>query len=301
MSTSRKLPVIDYIARELIDEDGNPKPGKSLIVTSAMISEACYAIGDQDLALTNKANFSKDFLRPQSEIPWLEWLTELRWTIRQKYGPKNQGVNFEFVRFEEKQTDPHPNHFPHAHLDPPTRVSPVRVKKKLRKKKKLDEMEVVLVCEQSDLLNTHFAQSEECVVELIENESYTKKGWVEVDALCSGRVLIGNEWQPAIICVEAKGETDRVLLDQLKAQIAKCAVDARGPNADEDQLEAQYIVSVAIAVRRFGEERRICIYSSAPVSIEAAIERYESDSLHLIPFRIQTQGSYVFNPKLGIT
>ena len=122
MSLSRKLPVIDYIARSLIEEDGNPKPGKSLVVTTAMINEACLAIGDAGLARTNKANFSKDFLRPLAQIAWLQWLTDLRWTMRQKYGSKNQGVNFEFIPFSADQTEPHPNHFPHAHLDAVIRV-----------------------------------------------------------------------------------------------------------------------------------------------------------------------------------
>jgi hypothetical protein len=229
MSLSRKLPVIDCIARDVIGEDGNPKPGKSLVVTSATINDACLSIGDGDLARTNKGNFSKDFLRPQAEIAWLQWLTDLRWTIRQKYGPKNQGVNFEFVRFSAGQIDPHPNHFPHLHLECATKVSPSRVKRKLREKSDLDEMEVILVCEQSDLLNTHFAQSEISVAEILEHDTYNKKGWVEIDALYQGRVLVDGVWHPAIICVEAKGEKDRVLLDQLKAQVAKCAVDARGP------------------------------------------------------------------------
>ncbi len=298
MSLSRKLPVIDYIARNLIGEDGNPKPGNSLVVTTAMINEACLAIGDAGLARTNKGNFSKDFLRPLAQIEWLQWLTDLRWTMRQKYGPKNQGVNFEFVPFTAGQTEPHPNHFPHAHLDAAVKVSPSRVKRKLREKSTLDEMEVILVCEQSDLLNTHFAQSDTCRVEILEHDTYNKKGWVEIDALYQARVLVDGIWHPAIISVEAKGEKDRILLDQLKAQVAKCAVDARGDKADADQKAAVYVVSIAVAVRKFGNERRICIYSSEPVSIDVALQHYENDTLHLIPFQVQSEGSYVFNPPL---
>lgn len=299
MCGSRKLRVIDFIARDIFDKDGNPRHGKDLIVTSAMINAACVAIGEESLARTNKANFSKDFLRPQSEIPWLQWLTDTGWTIRQKYGPKNQGVNFEFVRFEVGQTHPHPNHFPHLHLTEVTRISPARVKRKLRAKPTLDEMEVILVCEQSDLLNTHFAQSDFCVAEITEHDTYNKKGWVEIDALYSGKVLVDGIWQPAIFCVEAKGDTDRVLLDQLKAQIAKCASDARGPKADADQKEAVYIVSMAIAIRKFDKQKRICIYSSEPVCIDQAVEHYESDTLHMIPFVIHNERSYTFNPPLN--
>jgi hypothetical protein len=298
MSLSRKLPVINLIARDLIGEDGNPKPGKSLVVTTAMINEACLSIGDANLARTNKGNFSKDFLRPQAEIEWLPWLTALKWTMRQKYGPKNQGVNFEFVPFVAGQTEPHPNHFPHAHLQSPVKVSPSRVKRKLREKSSLDEMEVILVCEQSDLLNTHFAQSDRCEVEILEHDTYNKKGWVEIDALYQGRVLVDGIWHPAIICVEAKGEKDRVLLDQLKAQVAKCAVDARGDKADQDQKAAVYVVSIAVTVRKFGSEKRICIHSSEPVSIDLALQHYENDTLHLIPFQVQSEGSYSFNPPL---
>lgn len=229
---SRKLIVIDHIARQIIDPQGNPYPGRSLVVTSAMITDACLAVGEKKLASTNKANF---FVRPLGDIKWVPWLTALGWTIRQKYGVKGDGENFEFVRFEPGQTHPHPDHFPYLHLDQPLKVTPSGIRRKLRNKKVIDEVNLLHICEQSQLFNTHFAQSDECVVELLENDTFNKKGWVETDALYDGRVLVDGRWRTATISVEAKGIKDRVLLDQLKAQIVKAAADTRLPTADDDQ------------------------------------------------------------------
>lgn len=294
---SRKLIVVDHIARQIIDPQGNPYPGRSLVVTSAMITEACLAVGEKKLASTNKANFSKDILRSLGHIKWVPWLTALRWTIRQKYGSKGDGENFEFVRFEPGET-PHPDYFPYRHLDPPLKVTPSGIRRKLRNKKVIDEVNLLHMCEQSQLFNTHFAQSDECVVELLENDTYNKKGWVETDALYDGRVLVGGRWRTAIISVEAKGIKDRVLLDQLKAQIAKAAADTRLPTADEDQKAAEYIVAVAVATRAFDDGKRICVYSSAPVAIKTALEHFDQGTIQLVPYALDHAASYVFNPPI---
>lgn len=220
MVKSQKPEIIDRIYDQLLD----PVTGKltRTIVTNDDITAAILwaqtAIGST-LSVNNPANFMKDIIRGQGASGmWPERLKTLRIGGRQITGDKQV---FEFIPYEEGQTEPFPNRFGfHAGVQR-FKIQSLSMPLATKALGRSDETYMIQVAAKLAVVETHFAlQSPLEIREISHLQIGIKLRLTEVDSMYAANYAAEDgSLQSMIITAEAKKRGQRILEEQVKRQV----------------------------------------------------------------------------------
>lgn len=220
MAKSQKPEIIERIYDQLLD----PQTGKltRTLVTNSDITDAILwaqkTIGST-LSEKNPANFMKDIIRGAgASRMWPERLKNLKIGGRQVTGGGNV---FEFVAYEEGQTDPFPNRFEYRASVEKFRIQSVSMPLATKALGRNDETYLIQVAAKLGIVETHFAlQSPLQVLEINHLQVGIKLRLTEVDSMYAATYLAADgSRQSLIITAEAKKRGQRILEDQVKRQV----------------------------------------------------------------------------------
>jgi hypothetical protein len=216
MPKSQKPAVIEWIYDSMID----PSTGAlgRFIVTSDDVLAGIDATG-ADLSKKNPANFIKDVIRGHGASGmWPEKLKALRIGGRQVTGDGNV---FEFVPYEEGQTDPFPNRFGYHEGVARHQVQSISMPLATKALGRDDETYLIQVAVKLAVVETHFALvSPIKVMEVSHLQIGIKLRLTEVDSMYSATYLDeAGELRQMIITAEAKKRRQRILEEQVIQQV----------------------------------------------------------------------------------
>lgn len=275
MVKSQKPEIIDRIYDQLVD----PHSGKltRTLVTNSDITEAILwaqkSIGST-LSEKNPANFMKDIIRGAGASGmWPERLKALRIGGRQVTG---YGNVFEFVDYEEGQTDPFPNRFGYHDAVQTFRVQSVSMPLAAKALGRNDETYLIQVAAKLAIVETHFAlQSPVSVLEINHLQVGIKLRLTEVDSMYAAiRQADDGTHENFIITAEAKKRGQRILEDQVKRQV----------EAAFKETPVDLVVPIAMTVAASG------VYIAEFVGVRRA----ELDDL--VALELAAEGLYVLTP-----
>jgi hypothetical protein len=234
---SKKTVVVDHLW-DVLSAEGRT------VATFTDVSAAighCNAKFGNDLRADNPANFMKDLLRGgHASKNWPERLTDKRITGRQVTGGSRI---FEFIDFEENQTEAFPNPFEPKGNEPEFIVQSVSLPLTTKSLGRQDESWLIQVAVYLRLLETHFATlSALNVVELSHLQTGIKLNRTEIDSLFLA-VLADEDGTRtnALVTCEAKQQKDPILADQIIQQIASAYA-----SVSKFDLEIGLVIPVAI-------------------------------------------------------
>lgn len=216
MPVSQKPAVIEWVYNSLLD------PGTGTLVRSVVTSDdvikGIQATG-ANLSTKNPANFIKDVIRGHGASGmWPQSLKEARIGGRQVTG---DGNIFEFVPYEEGQTDPFPTRFGYHPGVAKYQIQSISVPLATKALGRDDETYLIQVAAKLAVVETHFALASPIrVVELTHLQIGIKLRLTEVDSLYSAVVEDekGHRTQ-IIITAEAKKRRQRILEEQVMQQV----------------------------------------------------------------------------------
>jgi hypothetical protein len=186
--------------------------------------------GDQKLSAGNVANFFKDFVRnlTSANANWPSSVFENGYTGRQETG---ENACFRFMRIADGQTEPFP-----ARIVPAEHVQKVRIESAsmplaARRLGRPDETWLMQVLVRLRVIETHFCLFSATGFQQIDHlQTGVKLGRrSEVDAVYLARA---GELDPgSLICCEAKGLRDDILVDQLIRQVRAMFAQDTSPDS----------------------------------------------------------------------
>lgn len=220
VAKSQKPEIIERIFEQLLD----PQSGEltRTLVTNSDVTEAILwaqkALGST-LSEKNPANFMKDIIRGAGASGmWPDKLKQLRIGGRQVTG---KGNVFEFVRYEDEQTDPFPNRFGYRDAVERFRIQSVSMPLATKALGRNDETYLIQVAAKLGIVETHFAlQSPLRILEMNHLQVGIKLRLTEVDSMYAAtREMEDGGREELIITAEAKKRGQRILEDQVKRQV----------------------------------------------------------------------------------
>ena len=220
MARSQKPQVIERIYERLID----PATGRlsRSIVTNEDVAKAivwCNKHKGTSLSDKNPANFIKDIIRGAGASGmWPQRLHDKRIGARQVTGDGNE---FEFIAYEEGQTEPFPQLFSYHEGVRDHELQSVSMPLASKALGRNDETYLIQVAIKLALVETHFARfSDLKVVELTHLQIGIKLRLTEVDSMYAATYLDdARENKQLVITVEAKKRGQRILADQIVRQV----------------------------------------------------------------------------------
>jgi hypothetical protein len=220
MARSQKPQVIERIYERLLD----PAIGRLTrsIVTNQDVAKAivwCNKHKGTNLSDKNPANFIKDIIRGAGASGmWPQSLHVKRIGARQVTG---YGNVFEFIAYEEGQTEPFPQLFSYHEGVPEHQLQSVSMPLASKALGRNDETYLIQVAIKLALVETHFALfSDLKVVELNHLQIGIKLRLTEVDSMYAATYLDdAGEKKQLVITVEAKKRGQRILADQIVRQV----------------------------------------------------------------------------------
>jgi hypothetical protein len=223
VARSRKPAIIERIFHARWDQ--NTGTLSAAVVTLEQVGYAIreYSAANPDTPMSdrNPANFFKDYVRNRRSANgnWPRTILERGYTARQRTG---EGECFEFIRLAEGQTEPFPNLLPEPTPGAPHfRIESVSLPLASRRLGRSDESWLIQVAVRLRVLETHFALvSQRGIVQLDHLQTAVKLGGrSEIDALFLAIEDRGSAREEMIVCCEAKGLRDDILVDQVLRQV----------------------------------------------------------------------------------
>lgn len=195
----------------------------------------------QRLSTANLANFMKDVLRgPNASANWPETLKLQRIAARQRFG---EGRSFEFVPFEDEQTEPFPDTLmPTSELEPAPLQS-LSLPLIARSLGRDTESWIAQVVVELRVLEQHFATGSSLEVSSLSHlETGVKFGGAsEIDAIYFAQ--LDNGAKSAFVTCEVKRKKDAILKQQVESQVRAVAVHAL-----RSSTQVEVIVPTAVKV-----------------------------------------------------
>jgi hypothetical protein len=299
---SMKIEVIEHLFFACWPE-GSPRPITPMIVTQAQLRKAIEERNarhpdEEELSPGNAPNFLKDFIRKRTcNANWPKRLKARRITARQVYGQKRV---MEFVDYGAGDEEPFPNRFDPAPGMPALSFESLSIPIEARVLGRLDEPWLIQVIVSQRILHTHFAivaRHRGFEAETLAHLQMSVKTQPEIDATFVANVKCADRSLRAYVTCEAKQFGERILEDQIRAQIAK-AFDFTSTLEGPEAIAA--VVPVVLQVVDYEVERadgsRELARGVYVVQFEM-IERtlFDSDfrkDLHSIPLSLQSQAFY---------
>ncbi|WP_250477254.1 hypothetical protein [Caballeronia sp. INML1] len=220
MARSEKPAVIERIFNELWDEHAQ-KLTRSVVTSEDVIRAIAHfkEKNESKLSVKNPANFIKDVIRSKgASRMWPESLKERRITAKQVTGDGNV---FEFVQYQENQTEPFPERFGYHEGVWKHQIQSISMPQASKALGRDDETYLIQVAVKLAVVETHFAlQSPIDVVELTHLQVGIKLRRCEVDSLFSAIYKdIHGTHHEMIITAEAKNKSQRILEEQIMEQV----------------------------------------------------------------------------------
>lgn len=217
---SEKPPVIEWIFDQLLDPVTSELT--RTLVTNDLVLKGIEWGNDVlglELSKANPANFMKDVIRGKgANGMWPKRLHAERWTALQVTG---DGKVFEFVRYEEDQTEPFPNRFGYHDGVVRHRIQSVSMPLASKDLGRDDETYLIQVAVKLAVVETHFAlHSPLNIVELNHLQIGIKLRLCELDALFAAYYTDSEgETRRLVITAEAKKRGQRILEEQVIRQV----------------------------------------------------------------------------------
>jgi len=173
------------------------------------------------LSTRNPANFFKDFIRKRSAANrnWPAGILARGYTARQKTG---EGACFEFVRLAPGQKEPFPASISQPAPEAPRhKIESASLPLASRRLGRKDEPWLVQVLVRLRVIETHLSiASKRKILQVDHLQMSVKLRRTEIDALFLAIEQVNAEkTQELIICCEAKGRSDDILVDQIVGQV----------------------------------------------------------------------------------
>jgi len=227
---SSKIPVLEHIFDLLFDKNSGQLT-RSIVTLNDVVQAIrhCNAAGITNLNEKNPANFLKDLIRSENvNQNWPIKLTQFRYTARQAPG---NGQAFEFIPFEQGQTEPFPEKFAPSQSTPRHRIQTVSLPLASKALGRRDEAWLVQVAVNLRIVETHFAtHSAIQVQELAHLQMSVKLRNSEIDALFHAKYqTTAGTINSAIVTCEAKQIRERLLEEQIINQV-RAVFDATDPS-----------------------------------------------------------------------
>lgn len=234
--SSEKTVVIKYLW-DFLQEEGL---GRRVVHREDVVNaiQHCASASGIELSEGNAANFMKDVVRgDHANDFWPPELTALRITAQQRPSRGSRRV-FEFVNFEEAQTEPFPNPYKPTPEMAPIPVEAVSLSLAKRSLGRKDESWLVQVAVELRLVQTHFAtHSLESVVEVNHLQTGVKLGTSEIDSLFLAHLQsTDNTLIRALVTCEAKQEGQRILDHQIVEQVVAASKSVRAAGMDVTKI-----------------------------------------------------------------
>jgi hypothetical protein len=282
VAASKKTRVIEFLW-ELLEADCGRR-----VVTFDDIEHAIkhcnthYGLG---LRTSNPANFMKDLLRGSSaSTNWPKSLSERRITAKQIKGSRRA---FQFVEFEDDQTEPFPMPFEPVGDEAVSIVQSVSLPLATKSLGRADESWLVQVAVHLRVLEHHFASKSSLqVVEISHLQVGVKLGKSEIDSLFLA--VIEEEdgsRKNALITCEAKQTKDPILADQIVQQV----VDAY---ASITRLDLNIGILIPVAIKAINRKASIYLVEFEPWNPEEA----GAAEATLKRLRVASTGLYELRP-----
>lgn len=237
---SKKTPVVEYLYEKLAAE------GRTVALFEDVASAIRHFKENRgvDLSDNNPANFMKDLLRGMNASSnWPDSLTQKRITGRQQTG---EGRIFEFLPFQEGQSEPFPNPFEATGSEEEFVVQSLSLPLATKSLGRIDESWLIQVSVWLKILETHFARSAATKLQEIAHlQNGIKLNRSEIDALFLGVEEDENGRSEVLITCEAKQQKDPILGDQIVRQIASAFGTVSGSS-----LEISRVIPTAIKALR---------------------------------------------------
>lgn len=300
---SKKTEVIEIVFERLLAGDSWPVD-RRLIVDSGLLVEAIdernarHAPEPKPLSTKNPANFLKDFIRKATcNANWPRSLAGQRVTARQVYGNKQV---FEFVAFEEGDTEPFPDRFdptPNMEVYPFESLSiPVEARKLGRQ----DEPWLIQVAVSQRLVTMHLAieaRKRGLFVETLSHLQVSVKTQPEIDATFVATVETRpDERSRAYVTVEAKQIGERILEHQVREQIG-VAFSSTSALTGPDSIDIVLPMVIKVVKEPNGTRNLIYILQFEAITRTEFNASY-STALHEIP--LKPQSACLYEPMPGI-
>lgn len=212
---SKKTVVVDHLWDVLTAQNRTVATFEDV---GAAIRHCNEAFGNT-LKADNPANFMKDLLRGgNASANWPARLSAMRITGRQVTG---EGRIFEFIPFEEGQTEPFPNPFEPSGNEAELVIQSISIPLATKSLGRQDESWLIQVAVQLRVLETHFANlSPIKMVELTHLQTGIKLNRTEIDSLFLAVIQDKyGQYRNALVTCEAKQQKDPILADQIVQQI----------------------------------------------------------------------------------
>jgi hypothetical protein len=255
---SKKTPVVEHLYEKLAAE------GRTVALFEDVARAIRHFKEDEglDLSDNNPANFMKDLLRGMNASSnWPASLTQKRITGRQQTG---EGRIFEFVPFQEGQSEPFPNPFEPTGSEEEFVVQSLSLPLATKSLGRSDESWLIQVSVWLRILETHFAQS--AIIKLLEIahlQNGIKLNRSEIDALFLGVEEDESDRSNVLITCEAKQQKDPILGDQIVRQIASAFGTISGSSLDISRV-------IPTAIKALKGTSSIYVAEFEPWTIEEA-------------------------------
>jgi hypothetical protein len=228
MPKSKKPAVIEWIYNQLLD----PATGTLTrsVVTKRDVTAGITATG-VGLSTDNPVNFIKDVIRGHgASRMWPDSLKAARITARQVTGGGNV---FEFVPYEDDQTDPFPSPFGYRPGVPAIRLQSISVPLATKQLGRNDETYLIQVAVKLGVIESHFALTSPLdIVEVSHLQIGIKLRKTEIDSLYSAVLRhAGGEAERVLITAEAKKRNQRILEEQVVQQVKAAFKITEPPSA----------------------------------------------------------------------
>jgi hypothetical protein len=275
--------------------DWEAKAFNPLTVTNDELQDAIVELRQEEgisLAVTNPANFLKDFLRsPNRNAQWPAEIAAEGYTARQSY---SDGRVFDFVPYSPGQTEPFPDAFRVPDDVVIHRVETVSLPSAARALGRGDEPWLIQVCVHQRVLQTHFALFSEIDVIDFFHLQNSLKGVPEIDALFLMTFRAGAVERKALVTFEAKRD-EPILPHQIQAQVALMADRA---NRQLGLRDIDFIVPVAAATRWIERNRVVAIFEMAGISVADGVAAFKAKAWHDLPLEITRTVAYQLEPSV---
>lgn len=300
---SEKPKVVEYLYREY--EAENIPDG---IVTSKHVLAAIDATG-ADLSKSNPANFLKDIIRnDNASANWPDSLKEKRITARQRYGARRV---FQFVAYQEGQTEPFPNRFfpgLQTHVHPVQAASMSFVARRLGRKEETWLTQIAVNLRLIEMQLSIFSPLRERVRD-VAHLQMGMKTQPEIDAVFlasygKNKTLQSPTNLYMLISCEAKQVGQRILEDQIREQVAKAMSITR--SIKTPKIDAVKPMAIKVVAHDFGGivEKAVYVVEFAHIAREVfnsewASGREDEEKLYAMPLESVSDTVYRIMPRIG--
>jgi hypothetical protein len=301
-SESEKPQVIEYLYEKYRRDELSDG-----VVTNDLVVDAIRATG-ADLSTANPANFLKDIVRGKNaNLFWPQRLKTDRISARQRYGSKRV---FQFVEFAEGQIEPFPDLYPIDERTNKHQVQSASLPFAARQLGRAEETWLTQIAVNLRLIETQLSIFSPVggSVRDVTHLQMSLKTQPEIDAVFLASYGASSDLNSAtdryvLITCEAKQIGQRILVDQIREQVAK-AMDIT-IDINEPRIDSIKPMAINVVEYNFDDKSECAVYIVEFAAIERAdfATRWapsdEGEQLYSMPLSAISKTIYRIKPPIA--